>query len=175
MKTGLPARSDVADQHSGYRPNPNRLANPFSPTSEPDWILVDNRQSTQPVSRAAAPVKKTVDQPGITTVSRSPSSASTVASTLRKAPPPVPRKPIALSDNTSPPLPQRSNSVIEKGYSPAVQWNTSTNDRPNLPIRPAHTFSQGTTPQTPNNFLMDVMDDEQVSSIPALLPRRPET
>lgn len=52
LDNGMPARSTAKPPGNGSVPNPSRPSNPFTPTSEPDWVKVD--KPSAPVSRAAS-------------------------------------------------------------------------------------------------------------------------
>ncbi|KAF2098770.1 hypothetical protein NA57DRAFT_38870 [Rhizodiscina lignyota] len=41
LDNGYPARSTVVPPKNGMAPNPHRPANPFTPSSEPDWVHVE--------------------------------------------------------------------------------------------------------------------------------------
>lgn len=66
---GQPARSRVQPPGPGYTHNPASPANPFTPTSEPDWVKVDrpasplplrpaNNGSTESLARKQVPLRK---------------------------------------------------------------------------------------------------------------------
>ncbi|PIA90510.1 Inositol-1,4,5-trisphosphate 5-phosphatase 1 [Cercospora beticola] len=53
LDNGMPARSTVQPPGAGHIPNPARPSNPFSASSEPDWVKVEKPGSTPP-SRPAS-------------------------------------------------------------------------------------------------------------------------
>ncbi|KAK3113471.1 Inositol-1,4,5-trisphosphate 5-phosphatase 1 [Teratosphaeriaceae sp. CCFEE 6253] len=89
LDNGMPARSTVKPPGNGYMPNPGRLPNPFTPSSEPDWVKVD--RPSAPPSRSASVAS---------TASRAAPRLGAGEGMPRKVPPPVTPRDVA-------PLPQK--------------------------------------------------------------------
>ncbi|KAK0261683.1 hypothetical protein B0A54_12392 [Friedmanniomyces endolithicus] len=124
---GMPARSTVKPPTNGYTPNPSRPSNPFSPSSEPDWVKVDRPADMPAANRTARgnstpprfPVPRTTAPPPastntlisapppkpprpMSTAGEEPESRVHLKQTLRKpAPPPKPNKPTLLRSSSS--------------------------------------------------------------------------
>ncbi|MCJ1313415.1 inositol polyphosphate 5-phosphatase [Agyrium rufum] len=116
LNDGLPARSTVANGHDGQIPNPDRSANPFKPSSQPEWIpkpvvtqqpTLPTRQSSRKLSPSYSPsnrqpppdsqharsAPRAPNRPSITPPLRKASTDSVASSIGRKPAPPVPKKP----------------------------------------------------------------------------------
>ncbi|MCJ1387033.1 inositol polyphosphate 5-phosphatase [Xylographa soralifera] len=133
LDNGLPARSNIGGSNQGLIPNPNRAPNPFTPSSDSDWVVVgnlsngtDHRQSnTQDgeaprISGRDARAYSPRDQPlseyvhveaaaNGAPLARTDSFASSTSSATgvrRKPAPPVPKKPPLFTSNSPqvPPL-----------------------------------------------------------------------
>jgi len=128
-RAGLPARSDLAAPGKDFVPNPRRPSNPFTPTTEPDWIVVPKYASSPSYRGPSTPsstLSKSSPQTSATSLHRIPSgrgvinggassfvpplpsrassfasSTSSSASLARKPAPPVPKKPVLLSSQGS--------------------------------------------------------------------------
>ncbi|WPH03674.1 Hypothetical protein R9X50_00655700 [Acrodontium crateriforme] len=124
LDNGMPARSTVKPPAENARPNPLRPSNPYTPTSEPDWVKVENPQtplsrsasmasttsrisqakSERPVPRTLAPPYNANETPAPPKPPRPPTTEDTPGSTnkihlkqtLRKPAPPKPEKPSVL-------------------------------------------------------------------------------
>lgn len=113
---GLPARSTIADSHNNLIPNPSRPSNPFTPSEEPDWVVVPTN-STQGWSQQDRPPPPEIirrlpppfeanntarsdavrDRSDLARKTSLASSGSSSTGVLRKPCPPVPKKPAILS------------------------------------------------------------------------------
>ncbi|KAK0315758.1 Inositol-1,4,5-trisphosphate 5-phosphatase 1 [Friedmanniomyces endolithicus] len=90
---GMPARSTVKPPTNGYTPNPSRPSNPFSPSSEPDWVKVD-RPADMPAANRTARGNSTPPRfPVPRTTAPTPASTNTLIS----APPPKPPRPMSTA------------------------------------------------------------------------------
>jgi hypothetical protein len=161
--------SSTRDGQGGYIRNPQRPVNPFSTTSEPDWVKVPRPEA--PVSRASSVRHYQQDHsPASAASSRAPSAAPSTATANRKLAPILPphSKSPAISTKTSTPTPSvqsRNNassstistiSTITRKAAPPVPKKPSTlrsespnrthdNHAPRLPTRtntlPSHDAS----------------------------------
>lgn len=164
----LPARSTLLPPSQDHIPNPNRPANPFSPASQPDWIVRPNEGNGSLSSDAIAGHDSALSRLKLSEgqeapprlPARSVSASSTAsamsdgsdATVIRKSsvPPMVPRKPVGLS-----------------GTGPVAQSPISSSAAPMPPPRRSAT-NQSITRKS----LLDG-DDEATSAPP--LPRRQQT
>ncbi|KAL8802876.1 MAG: hypothetical protein Q9200_006428 [Gallowayella weberi] len=131
LDNGLPARSQVQPPRSNMMLNPGRPANPFTPTNEPDWVMVPgskklerterrisapptppSRRGTRrvplpdtspPDSSSNAQASGTSQDVSISPTFTNPSRSSTASSITRKPAPPVPKKPPLLSTSSTGP------------------------------------------------------------------------
>ncbi|KAL8895651.1 MAG: hypothetical protein Q9207_008078 [Kuettlingeria erythrocarpa] len=173
LDNGLPARSQVRPPQDNIALNPKRPSNPFSPTSEPDWVMVgwsqegrdsESRKNTPPLPPARRGTQATRSPDGHTDActsakalstnsgvasSRAPtsSSSSLTASDLRRKPaPPVPKKPALLSTLSAGTDSPRRNSTVDSSIpSSAIP---ATDSRPNvaaIPQSPSRRIGPGTT------------------------------
>ena len=227
---GLPARSDVKPPHGKAVLNANRPSNPFTPTDEPDWVVIDKNPSREPPKASPTshrtksaneivhkspvlfesgqpiPTKDTRNLTGpqeLTNESRSGASsqASTVPASSRKPVPPVPKKPLLLSETSGRRASQNSSNSATDRTAPAtrstVLQRAPSNDprarvRPppqrttQIPLRPSPQSQQVSAaadgpplpPRRMNTAAQSadgLMDDDIVggaSSIPSLQPTR---
>ncbi|PNS17746.1 hypothetical protein CAC42_3141 [Sphaceloma murrayae] len=126
---GLPVRSTIKPPANGYAPNPSRPSNPFTPSTEPDWVKVEK---PSPSPKPAAPLPRRIP-------ARSNSTRSLESPRRRNLPPPhqsqldaskvqngtksaVP----ADDEDVPPPLPSRASTFSE----------TSTSSKPNTLKKP---------------------------------------
>ncbi|RMY60239.1 hypothetical protein D0865_01640 [Hortaea werneckii] len=91
LDNGMPARSTVKPPSNEHAPNPARSSNPFSPTTEPDWVKVD--KPNPPPSRAAS-VASTASAGRAETVSR---KLPPPLQPNNQAPPQMPIRPATLN------------------------------------------------------------------------------
>ncbi|KAK4995401.1 Inositol-1,4,5-trisphosphate 5-phosphatase 1 [Elasticomyces elasticus] len=230
LDNGLPARSQVQTPSKDHTLNPNRPSNPFTPTSEPDWVKVDKPrpvphraeswqtdmygmdQATQ--SRPASNPRKlppplspavshelpklpsrTLDssndnQPrterSVSRDSTASNQTSGARQTLRKPPPPVPKKPELLKNESTQSIMTHSSNAENRrsrDVSPAGAKNiaytspprkTATSQQPARPTSIASPLSAGrhaTSPQPPSASSAQVPRPE-VHEGPPLPPRR---
>ena len=129
LDNGMPARSTVKPPSNGYVPNPTKPSNPFSPSSEPDWVKVDkpnglpsrstsvasasasSRVRSEAATRKLPPMSRAVEaaamppakppRPATFNESTSDDSKVQMKSTLRKPAPPKPNKPNLLRSESS--------------------------------------------------------------------------
>ncbi|MCJ1474688.1 inositol polyphosphate 5-phosphatase [Lambiella insularis] len=175
LDNALPARSDVADAKEGLIPNPRRPPNPFSPSNEAEWVVVQD----SPVDRAGQQIPLAgitshssnelqlsdyvqVDGPdtanheaSLVRIDSLASSTSSATGIKRKAAPPIPRKPPILTS---------SSQRLAARPLVAKQSDQDIHARPSLPARPPN----GTITR---NGLMD-NDEDQARGIPSLEPSR---
>jgi len=150
---GLPARSTVAGNHEGFTPNPNRPSNPFTPSDEPDWLVVtaagqdDGAYSDSHRTASASAAQ--------------PRPRSYLAGTvIRKPAPPVPQKPPTF-------VAVRTGAPME---------NTAAT--PALPTRQKQQSQQMAMLEARsygfNAPVSDLMSDDidSLSNLPSLLPLR---
>ncbi|KAK5737481.1 Inositol-1,4,5-trisphosphate 5-phosphatase 1 [Elasticomyces elasticus] len=130
LDNGMPARSTVKPPGNGYTPNLSRPANPFSPTSEPDWVKVDRPDLPSRTASAASNAPRKVAPPPTSSQvapppppprikpSDEPDIRVHLKQTLRKpAPPPKPSKPTLLrseSNQSTSSLASNRNSVVSE-------------------------------------------------------------
>ena len=198
--TGLPARSAMKRPDDRSTLNTRRLHNPFSPTNEPDWVIVPKAPRRlplpDPASSNADPRSAVVGSNGREQAFILPSPASSMSrqssqgsiksaasAVSRKPPPPIPRKPTILSrpveqsfDNAA----QASGDRSPHATRLKDPMNTrSSADRVASPTMPQR--SQGTDgpPLPPRKMAgrpapIELMDDdiESASNIPSLQPQR---
>ncbi|MCJ1396324.1 inositol polyphosphate 5-phosphatase [Xylographa bjoerkii] len=130
LDSGLPARSNTVDTNRGFVPNSRRPPNPFTPSSEPDWVVVgsssngiDFRQSnthdreapnlsgkdTRAYSPRDQPLSEYIHVDGaeaaangapLARIDSFASSTSSVTGVRRKPAPPIPKKPPLLTSNS---------------------------------------------------------------------------
>lgn len=128
----LPARSSVEAPGNRLQPNPRRPSNPFTPSSEPDWIVVPNAAASQGRGNPGIPATSSTHTshrsqmpleaagllqltsfprddglltPNRLSISKTASIASSPApstSVIRKPAPPVPKKPEVLGQRRQP-------------------------------------------------------------------------
>ena len=136
MAPGLLARSDIVETHQGYIPNPDRSPNPFTRSSEPDWVVVGSlsngtadrqsgghdRQATNQSSKDMGaynikdqPLSEYIHVDGaeaaangapVARIDSLASSTSLLTGVRRKPAPPVPKKPLLLISNSKQVPPQ---------------------------------------------------------------------
>ena len=127
----LPARSSIEAADSKHQPNPKRPSNPFTPSSEPDWIVVPksavsqgrgNQRTSRPPSTQVSrhppasfdPAESlpsssvhvnggplTSNRASMSRTASFASSASSSKGASRKPAPPIPKKPELLTRNSS--------------------------------------------------------------------------
>lgn len=189
--SGRPARSKVSPPIDGSRPNPKRLPNPFIPTKDPEWVLHPEVTDLEPqvstrglmhlgdgrVAGARSGDSRRMEP----SIVRSPSMTSTSSSGPRKLAPPVPRKPVVLSNtDLKPELPKRhSTNTLDGDFSPPPQHISGpvSKLRPELSVRPnEHSRQNGgnelSTSVLRNETLMDE-DSSEAKSFPVLRPSKP--
>lgn len=183
LDNGMPARSTVQAPDAKHALNPARPSNPFTPTTEPDWIKVEKPNA--PPSRNTSLLQKKdqpfAQQPGTlaSPVSLRPSNMESAGpvhlkQTLRKPAPPKPNKPVVLRS------PSPASSVASTRSVPPVpepRRSTTSQSARNVIPPPSSRVNSGTLmadqrsvpmPPPPRKFVPKV--DEHV---PALPPRRP--
>ncbi|KAL8829894.1 MAG: hypothetical protein Q9170_005979 [Blastenia crenularia] len=145
ISVGLPARSQIQPPHRNMALNPARPSNPFTMTSEPDWVLVDRSQEGKPsgsesrtppappsrrdtrispssnsqsgVQRSRPELALDIGAPGAKT--QAGSFSPLVASDLRRKPaPPVPKKPALLSSLSA--GPESSRGKVSREPQPTI-------------------------------------------------------
>jgi hypothetical protein len=141
LDNGMPARSTLQPPGKGMLPNPERPSNPWTPSSQPDWITgpgasktATNAQAAPPLPSREASVRKAVptSSPSVGPAmnSRAPvrnasiSSMQSVSSNgtslgVRKAPPTIPRKPPSLASANGSNTPTSRASIDEQKGSQA--------------------------------------------------------
>nr|OQO16290.1 hypothetical protein B0A51_17157 [Rachicladosporium sp. CCFEE 5018] len=104
---GMPARSTVNAPSDAHAPNPNRPANPFTPSSEPDWVKID--KPSAPPSRNAS--RQISAQSSSGTLNRPTAESRTFPppSNSHPDPPAQPARPVAALDGTSSPPSQQTH------------------------------------------------------------------
>ncbi|MCJ1286922.1 inositol polyphosphate 5-phosphatase [Xylographa opegraphella] len=142
LDNGLPVRSKIGESNPNFIPNPHRSANPFTPTSEPEWVVVgipsnrtDHRQSSihdgrapsisERNARAYNPrdqrlseyihvdgVEATANGAPLARIDSFASSTFSVAGVRRKPAPPIPKKPPLLTSNNPPMLPLAATAPV---------------------------------------------------------------
>ncbi|KAK2768791.1 inositol polyphosphate 5-phosphatase [Arachnomyces sp. PD_36] len=128
LDNASPAKSTIKPPSDHHAPNPNRTANPFSPSSEPDWVHVSRPSNSSSPAQAPTPAP-VPPQP------RKPMDINTSPTSRRNLPPPL----IPQRTNTSPNLSSRPSSTT----SPATTTSTSTatpgttTTAPPIPRKPA--------------------------------------
>lgn len=188
LDNGRPVRSSVNAPGSTYALNQQRPNNPFTPTSEPDWVLRSRPVPPPPpslkVQGAASLVNpngrraSSLHQPSQSQAT-SPSPATTGPHSDHAKPlapksiPPVPRKPDQLMSNAG------GRSSNESGRSTELRTGLSSpsvaaesravrmaqNEPPSLPTRDVRERSND------NSGLLD-QDDGMATTIPPLQPSR---
>jgi len=135
LENGMPARSTLQPPSKGMLPNPERPSNPWTPSSQPDWVTgpgaskpTSNTQAAPPLPSREASVRKplpsSIPLVGPAMNSRAPTrnvsngsmqslSSNGTSSGARKAPPMIPRKPPSLASATGASTPISRASVEE--------------------------------------------------------------
>ncbi|KAF4555326.1 SacI-like domain-containing protein 2 [Elsinoe fawcettii] len=133
---GLPVRSTIKVPANGFAPNPQRPSNPFTPSTESDWVKVE-RPSPSP--KPAAPPPRRI--PG-----RSNSTRSMEAPRRRNLPPAYQGQLDAAQvqngakstpnddDDGPPPLPSRASTFSEA--TTISKTSTLTKKPPSIPKKP---------------------------------------
>lgn len=183
-RIGLPARSDIGDAKDGYIPNPRQPPNPFSPSNEPEWVVVRNSSTDHNNQRkpfAGIPSSNPKEQPlsdyvhvdsadataigaPLARIDSKASSTSSTTGVKRKPAPPIPRKPPLLASTSHRPD-SRGEISIRMRPLPSKESDEEAQMKPALPARLPGSAVTGTG-------LMDEEDDH-ARSIPSLEPLRP--
>jgi hypothetical protein len=196
---GVPVRSNIAEQRSGFIPNPNRPSNPFTSTTEPDWLPktqnLPQKVKEQPTrDLITIPTDSTLDQS--TTQyrqHRTLSNASTTSTSIQRKPaPPIPKKPNAFSSSPSsttptttisnPPLPRRptmpvTKNIIDTGFPPPPRRATETVTRSMSTLQSKLNSASANAPQLParpgqNGSLVDISETSNSISTPSMASSR---
>jgi len=165
LDNGMPARSTVKPPGNGYAPNPARPHNPFSPTSEPDWVQVNKppppalrttsmastassaRNGSTPRKMPPPPLKtngstqappEKPPRPETSTAPTTDDGKVHLKPTLRKPAPPKPNKPNLLRSESN----QSTGSVASNRSAPPPpppepRRSNAPTGNPALPSRPA--------------------------------------
>ena len=91
-------KATVQPPKEGFVPNPQRISNPFSRDTEPDWVLTSGlkrRDTDMCVERKPLP------PPRHRTFDAINSTQSREPRVLDKVPPTIPRKPLSLTSHTA--------------------------------------------------------------------------
>jgi synaptojanin len=202
LDNGMPARSTVKPPSNGYYvPNPARPSNPFSPTTESDWVKVE--RPSAPPSRAASvasgmsrasrvtgemmPPRKPVPSDSGAAAPEKPLRPVSISGpiddgryhlkqTLRKPAPPKPNKPNLLRSESS----QSTASISSTRTAPPLpeaRRVISRTQTPSTSTRASLDMSRIAAPQPPlsRTMLRKVVPGQQEDPgvIPPLPPRRP--
>ena len=110
---GAPGKTTVQPPREGHVANIQRKPNPFSPDSEPDWVPASDLARKGTVDRKPAPPPR---NGAISNGLKSPAPSGERPRTGKAPPPPVPRKPLSLSSQSSTPK-STSGSQAQLGSS----------------------------------------------------------
>ncbi|EMC91401.1 hypothetical protein BAUCODRAFT_127302 [Baudoinia panamericana UAMH 10762] len=103
LDNGMPARSSVKPPRSDFVPNPARPSNPFTPTSEPDWVRVDTPNSPPSGAASVASTSSRVSRIESGSVPRKPAPPPTSGDGAPAKPPrPLPQVDGAADDGRAP-------------------------------------------------------------------------
>jgi hypothetical protein len=183
LDNGMPARSTVQPPSAGHTLNPSRPSNPFSPTTEPDWIKIEKpdappARNLSLLQRKLPPALQQSAPQASSSPLRTPDTDTAVPvhlkQTLRKPAPPKPTKPVILRS------PSPASSVTSTRSVPPVpeprRSNTGASTRNILPPPPLRVNSGALAaerrsipmPPPPRKAVAKTEDE-----VPTLPPRRP--
>jgi endonuclease/exonuclease/phosphatase family metal-dependent hydrolase len=148
LDNGLPARSRVQAPSNNHIPNQNRPSNPFTPSSEPDWIKVERIAEKPAPPPARGTRAQTVDLDG---ASMSSSFSSSTANLTQNKPNPMARKLIVPAYDGAREIP---NQPLSRTTS-----STSTYSLPsisNVPTRSKATPPSATWTTGPSNLSKEI-------------------
>lgn len=118
LDNGALARAEVKPPGPGYVLNGARSSNPFSPSSEPDWVKVDRPSRSSSVASTASQAQRRLADPP----------------TARKQPPP----PVRQNEEAAPQMPPRpSLSEASRAPSGHLMKQTLRKPAPPKPNKPA--------------------------------------
>ena len=123
LDNGLPARSTVQSPGKNFVPNPQRVSNPFKPTTEPEWVRIQQSQNV-----GSQPERD--NSPG-----RAPSVARRSAAVARKVPPPYIYSGDNISSTSLSSLPPQLTNRSQHPFSPVPLIRSSSHSSTqSLPI-----------------------------------------